>query len=249
MAGRRSPAIARRSRPSRGTRRPSNNLGAALLKEGRAEQAIDEFRRALALQPDFAEAGGNLGEALNRLRRYEEAATAFRQALARQPNRAEPHLGLGRALQALDRPREAIKHFRLAVRLRPELAEAHAALGLALQQVGFVPKATESFETAVRLEPRQPAHYLNLVSLIRLGTGDARLAAMLALAEDVGSLQAAEQSALHFALGKALADAGDEVRGFEHVKRGNRFDAASSTTKRLAGSISCAGSSTSSRRS
>ncbi len=197
-----------------------NNLGAALMKDNRPEEALTEFRRALTLRPDFAEARLNLGGALNLLKRHEEAATAFRQALGRQPDRPEAHLGLGKALQGLDCHREAIEHFCAAVRLRPALGEAHAALGLALQELGEAREAGDCFEAALGLEPRRPSHYFNLANLGRIASDDGRIAAMLALAEDA-SLTVEEQSLLHFALGKALADAGEEARGFEHLIRGN----------------------------
>ena len=197
-----------------------NNLGAALMKDNRREEALPELRRALTLRPNFAEARLNLGETLNHLKRHEEAAAAFRQALARQPGRPEAHLGLGRALQGLDCHREAIEHFRAAVRLMPGTGEAHAALGLALQELGDASEAGDCFEAALGLEPRRASHYLNLANLRRIAPDDGRIAAMLALAEDV-SLSVEEQSVLHFALGRALADAGEAARGFEHVMRGN----------------------------
>lgn len=198
-----------------------NNLGAALMKDNRLEEALPELRRALKLRPDFAEARLNLGETLNLLKRQEEAAAAFRQALARQPDRAEAHIGLGRALQALDRHREAVEHFRAAVRLNPRLAVSHAALGLALQELGDARAAADCFETAVKLEPRRPAYYLNLGNAKRFAPGDASVAAMLALADDSASLSTEEQSTLHFALGKAFTDFGDEPRAFDHFTRGN----------------------------
>lgn len=197
-----------------------NNLGAALMKDNRPEEALTEFRRALTLRPDFAEARLNLGETLSLLKRHEEAVAVFRQALARQPDRPEAHLGLGRALQGLNCHREAIEHFRAAIRLRPHDGEAHLALGLALQELGDAREAGDCFEAALGLEPRRSAHYFNLANLGRIAPDDGRVAAMLALAEDV-SLSVEEKSVLHFALGKALADVGEEARGFEHLIRGN----------------------------
>jgi len=41
-----------------------NNLGIALGSLGRMEEAIDHFRQALALQPDFEDARRNLATAL-----------------------------------------------------------------------------------------------------------------------------------------------------------------------------------------
>jgi protein O-GlcNAc transferase len=86
-------------------------------------EALAEFRRALALRPDFAEARLNLGKTLNLCKWHEEAAALFQDAVVRQPDSPYALLGLGRALTALDQHRQAIKCLRVAVRLGPELAE------------------------------------------------------------------------------------------------------------------------------
>jgi tetratricopeptide (TPR) repeat protein len=45
-----------------------NNLGAAFKDQGKLDEAIACYRRALELKPDFAEAHNNLGNALERTR-------------------------------------------------------------------------------------------------------------------------------------------------------------------------------------
>ena len=63
-----------------------NNWGAALLQLERDEEALDHFRRAIALDPGHPQAPLNAGALLERLGRKEEAAQIYRIALARDPN-------------------------------------------------------------------------------------------------------------------------------------------------------------------
>ena len=184
-----------------------------------AREAEPELHRALTLRPDFAEARLNLGETLSLLKRHEEAVAVFRQALARQPDRPEAHLGLGRALQGLNCHREAIEHFRAASPQAPRWRGAPRSRACAAGAWRCA-RSGRLFRAALGLEPRRSAHYFNLANLGRIAPDDGRVAAMLALAEDV-SLSVEEKSVLHFALGKALADVGEEARGFEHLIRGN----------------------------
>jgi predicted O-linked N-acetylglucosamine transferase (SPINDLY family) len=58
-----------------------NNLGTALLAEGRFEEARQAFEQALACRPDFAEAAYNLGNAWRELGRLADALAAWQQAL------------------------------------------------------------------------------------------------------------------------------------------------------------------------
>ncbi len=61
-------------------------LSLRLYREQRYEDAIAACRRALAIQPDYAEAWNNIGAALNQLGRYEEAASACEEALRYKPD-------------------------------------------------------------------------------------------------------------------------------------------------------------------
>ena len=49
---------------------------------GRHGDAIESYRKALAIRPDFADPHCNLGSALTQLQRYDEALTSLDRALA-----------------------------------------------------------------------------------------------------------------------------------------------------------------------
>ena len=140
-----------------------HNLAGAIHKAlGQSHQAIGSFRRAIALQPERAEAHNNLGEALSRIGRHEDAITCLAQAMALKPDFAEAHNNLGVALAALGRHREAIGSFRRAVALRPRYAAALNGLGEALTRCGEPAEAEENFQAAIAAKPDFVAAHANL---------------------------------------------------------------------------------------
>ncbi|MFX8067379.1 tetratricopeptide repeat protein, partial [Acinetobacter baumannii] len=61
------------------------NLGAALYRQGLLEEAIVQYRCAIALAPDHVAALRLLGLVLHEARHLSEAAEIYRQAFARDP--------------------------------------------------------------------------------------------------------------------------------------------------------------------
>ena len=66
-----------------------NNLGLAYREEGKLEEAIRHYQRALVLRPDDAEAHYNLAEALLQLGRRDEATAHLTEALRIKPDYSE----------------------------------------------------------------------------------------------------------------------------------------------------------------
>ena len=75
-----------------------NNLGTALVDDGRIEEATDQFCRAIRLSPEYLEAHNNLGVALLYQDRAALAADQFGKALALNPDDPEIMLNRGVAL-------------------------------------------------------------------------------------------------------------------------------------------------------
>ncbi|MBV8804404.1 MAG: tetratricopeptide repeat protein, partial [Sinobacteraceae bacterium] len=112
------------------------NLGNALGRAGRLEEAAASYRQALAIQPDFAEAHNNLGDVQAETGRLAEAAGSFRRAIELRPGLALAHQNLGKTLLRLGEYEEALHSCERAVRLAPESAEAHNSVGTALSRLG-----------------------------------------------------------------------------------------------------------------
>ena len=130
-----------------------NNLGSALLAQGRVQEAIAHWEQSLRLKPDCVEAHSNLGFALSLMGRLREAAWHYEQAAGIKPENAEARDNLGNALLRLGKVQEAIRQYEQALRLKPTYAEPHYDLGIALQQMGRVQEAMKHYERAVQLNP------------------------------------------------------------------------------------------------
>src|SRR5262249_25038375 len=139
------------------------------------------------------------------------------------PNWAEAHTGLGNTLHLLHRYDEAIAHYQRALAIRPSYAEAHNKLGATFLALGRLDEAGRAYENAIASSPKRAGVYWNLAQTKRFSADDRHLAAMRELARDIASLDAEEQVDLHFALGKAFADLGDQRQSFTHVLEGNRL--------------------------
>ncbi len=109
-----------------------NNLGTAFQEDGRPQEAIDRYQRALAFDADYAPALNNLGTALRAAGRIDEAVRTFGQALARNGAGASVHYNLGNALMARGDAAGAVKEFEAALAGNPKLVEATNNLGQAL---------------------------------------------------------------------------------------------------------------------
>jgi len=75
-----------------------NNLGYSLTLDGRVAEAVPYLRRALELEPSYANGRHSLGTALVALGRDDEAATEFQEALRLDPQHAESRRDLERLL-------------------------------------------------------------------------------------------------------------------------------------------------------
>ncbi len=85
-----------------------NNLGNALARVGRFEEAITHLEAAIRLQPDSARIQNNLGATLADLGRYEEAIGHYQTAIQLDPGYAQAYFNLAKASAKLDRSAEAI---------------------------------------------------------------------------------------------------------------------------------------------
>ena len=155
-----------------------NNLGNALADQGKLEEAIAAFRRAIQLHPNSATAYNNLGIALSAGGKLEEALAAFRRAIQLRPNYANAYNNLGNALSAGGKLEQALAAFRRAIEINPNSALAYNNLGVALSAGGKLEEALAAYRRAIQLNPNYANAYNNLdIALYAQGKLDKALAA------------------------------------------------------------------------
>ena len=104
------------------------NYGMALAYKGRLAEAIYHFKRALAIDPHYAQTYHDLGTALMLNRDYEDSLKYFDHALKLRPNYLKSHYNLGLALMHLGRAQQAEFHFRRALQIDPNYYRAQKNL-------------------------------------------------------------------------------------------------------------------------
>lgn len=130
-----------------------NNLGVALLNQGRSEEAMHHYLEALRIKPDYAGAHNNLGVALKQIGRIEEAIRHYFQAVRIKPDYADAYYNLGNALNNIGRSEEAIQQYLQALRVKPDHPETQNNIGSALNNIGRTEEAIQHYLQALRIKP------------------------------------------------------------------------------------------------
>ena len=143
-------------------RRPSINLGVLLAQQGRLDEAIDQYRQALAIEPDSSGAHVNLGMALTRQQQFDEARDHFRRALEIDPLGLEARCCLGHLLLLEQRIDEARAEFEKAVATHPRCVAAHDDLAAILLRQGRMDASIRHSRAALALDPNFFRAHINL---------------------------------------------------------------------------------------
>ncbi|OLD37730.1 MAG: hypothetical protein AUI57_09870 [Candidatus Rokubacteria bacterium 13_1_40CM_2_68_8] len=150
-----------------------DTLGVVLLELGRPDMALEHFKKAVELDPMFADGYFHMGTALAEARRWDEAVVSYKKAIELPtltiPESANQNLGL--ALYHLKRYREAEQSLRFAISLDPKMQAAYYNLGLVFVAENRKDEAKAAFRQARQLGPDSPVGQAALDRLKGLGEG------------------------------------------------------------------------------
>jgi len=145
---------------------PHNDLGVALVRKGRAAEALDEFRLSTLLDPHYSDAHRNLGISLLEEGRNAEGLAEFQVLVQLTPKIAEAHYQLAIALDRVGRAAESNEQYRQALALEPRYLDAYNNLAANLAAQNNVPEAIQLLQTAAQIDPSNQRIQENLAKLL-----------------------------------------------------------------------------------
>lgn len=190
-------------------------LGTLLARAGETARARAAYERALALQPDLAEAQNDLGTLLAREGDLGGAIGRFRAALAEAPDYPDALNNLGYALLLQGQDAEARTLYERALALQPDFPEALNNLGLLLGRSGRLDEAEGYFRQALDRRPGY-AEAANNLALVLVARGDADGAVRLL---EAFTTRAPQFEAPYLTLAKIHLSAGRSREGLAILER------------------------------
>ena len=118
------------------------------------DAAIDSYKQALKIKPDYAEAYYNMGVALNDKGDPEAAIESYKQALKIKPDYAEAYNNIGIVLKDQGDLEAAIDSYKQAININPDYAEAYYNLSLLHLLRGNLDEGFKYHEWRLKIEKR-----------------------------------------------------------------------------------------------
>jgi tetratricopeptide (TPR) repeat protein len=150
-------------------------MGDSYQAAGNMDKAQEEYKAALAVQPDLRDAALELAELLRTQGHFEEALKYYLQILDRNPRHFPSLYGAGLCYQALQDDDHTLEFFERAAQVDPRDAVSRYILGSAYLRKKEPQKAIDALTAAVHLDPSLQGAY-TLLGRAFLMTGQHELA-------------------------------------------------------------------------
>ncbi len=147
-----------------------HNLALCLEKLDRRGEAVVEFKRALALKPDYGTGWLALGQLYEKMGRTNDAEQCYHTALTNRVNQADDLATLARFCFSRHWFGLAATNYAAAIELSPSDPGLRLEAGRALVALGRHDEAVPQYLAAVEMAPNEPQPHMQLgVELGRLG--------------------------------------------------------------------------------
>jgi tetratricopeptide (TPR) repeat protein len=129
-------------------------LAGARIEQRRFDEAVASARRAIELDPNYADGHAQWGNALNRAGRPEEGYRAIQMAMRLNPRHGFVYYWIvGESLFQMGRIEEAVSAYKKALELNPQFARARRRLAAVYGQMGRIGDAEWEAAELLTLEP------------------------------------------------------------------------------------------------
>ncbi|MEI9925820.1 MAG: tetratricopeptide repeat protein [Bradyrhizobium sp.] len=144
-----------------------SSLGGILRQQGRFEEALKAYDKAVQLKPEDMSLWINLGTALFDLARLDEALLAFQHVLKLNLRHWDAAYRCGFILEKLGRSAEALTYFDLSDTLKPNHAPIVQMRAMALQKLKRFEEALAGGLRAYELDPGRPDTCNNIGAILQ----------------------------------------------------------------------------------
>jgi tetratricopeptide (TPR) repeat protein len=145
---------------SPGLVRPYNNLGESHDKLGNYGKAVEEFKKALKINPNYFFGLNNIGNVYGKQKKFTEAIAYFKKALDQKPDYSPAHYNIARAYHLIGKKQEAADSYRKAIRFNPYFEQAFYNLAYLAMELSSFDEAIENFNKFLKMQPNHSkAHF------------------------------------------------------------------------------------------
>ncbi|MBK8555840.1 MAG: tetratricopeptide repeat protein [Lewinellaceae bacterium] len=142
-----------------------NELGLLARRNGKYQESITYFNKALEVAPTWPLAQTNLCGSLLDLDHIDEAIIHCNLAIESDSLFAQAYYNLGVAYREKTDYKQAISNYRNSIRLDSNYVNAYFKLGSAYYFIGEKEKAKEMWQTCIQKQPNSPEAFNNLAAL------------------------------------------------------------------------------------
>ena len=180
------------------------------LESGDYKKALEAYKEAIRINPEYAPAHSNKGNAHYALREYKYALDAFNAAIRIDSEHIDAYYNKGIMLSELNDHEEAVKAYKEVTSRNPRHANAYFKMGNELFELEHYEEAADAYEKVLDIDPGHALARNNM---------DVVLSTLIRELKQHTSLNS-EDARAHFKLGNAFArleyykdaaDAYDEV--------------------------------------
>ncbi|OQA19773.1 MAG: TPR repeat-containing protein YrrB [bacterium ADurb.Bin363] len=143
------------------------NLGIKLTRSGEYRLAIDEYKKATEINPNFLEAYNNMANLSEITGEKQKALEYYTKGLNIDDSNASLHQNIALLLCELNNLKEALKHIKKAKELEPQNIYILSDMGVILLEDNKLYEATECFYEALDMEPDNPILNYNLACIFQ----------------------------------------------------------------------------------
>jgi len=133
--------------------------------QGRPQESIKLFRKALTIDRNHNFLQFNLAKALSEIGKDEEALPHHKMAVQLSPQHAEAWLNYGVSLTNVARFEEAIRSYEKALTLHAHFPAAWSNYGTTLFKMGKYGDALSAYDKALALDPQQVESWINSATI------------------------------------------------------------------------------------